>query len=440
MKKNVALLVVLIFLTASFLIAPLLVDAEPKTIIVPDDYPKISVAISHASSGDTILIRNGTYSEEALTINKSIAIKSEYVNGARISLHPPKVPVGVPSRLGQTIMVYDHPIRLSADDVQFYGCNITSDGGDILAYGNRIQMLNNTMATSFYLTGNKSQILGNTMAGINVKGSNNTVRDNCVSSITISGSFNFIINNDAGGIALIGSRNLVDGNSFIENGGGVGIWIIDAYYNTITNNIEVGSNVGIGIGYANPGGSYNIFAGNIIEEASLCGILVANGSDNVFYGNRIANNSGPGLGLGGRRLIAENNLFFHNSFANNTLNFDDRWGDITCSNFFDNGTEGNYWDDYPTKYPDRAELGHSGVGDTPYLLYANTTDNYPLMNEHDISAKVPALPNPWSQLSLIDPEQEPSQTELVAIILVVALTLIAFSAGVGLLVYLIRRT
>jgi len=261
---------------------------------------------------------------------------------------------------------------------------------------------------SFYLTGNQSQIRGSAVGGIHIIGSNNTIRDNQIGRITSAGSFNFIFNNEAGSMALIGSRNLVDGNSFIGSGG-VGIWMIDAYYNTITNNIEVGGNVGIAIGYANPGGSYNIFAGNTVENACLYGILMQNGSGNVFYGNRIANNSGSGLGLGGGRVKTENNLFFHNIFIDNTKNFEAGWN-MNLSNSFDSGAEGNYWDDYLAKYPDAKQSGQLGVGDTPYLLYDNTADNYPLLNEPDLSVAVPALPKPWSQLSIMHPEIEPSQT------------------------------
>ena len=406
MKQSVSIIVLLLLIstvTVSFFQIGL-VKADPKTIVVPDDYSTINAAINHASGGDTIVIRNGTYTEPTLEINKSLTITSEYVNGAKISLHPPLSPAGTP--WGGIIMVYDYPIRIYADDVLLSGCNITSDGGDISANGNRIQILNNTMITertgiSVYITGNESQILGNTMAGLIVVGSNNTARDNHSTSISVSGSFNFIIKNDAGGIALIGSRNVVDGNSFVTTSG-VGIWIINADYNTIINNIVVGSNVGIAIGYANPSGSYNIFAGNTVEGSSLYGILLRNGSGNVFYGNRIANNSGYGLVLGGYRYDREtdNNLFFHNIFVNNTQDFD--W-DVNGSNFFDNGTEGNYWDDYLTKYPSATELDHSGVGNTPYLVYDNTMDNHPLMNEPDVSAIIPALPNPWSQLLLINP-------------------------------------
>jgi hypothetical protein len=130
-------------------------------------------------------------------------------------------------------------------------------------------------------------------------------------------------------------------------------------HNTITNNFESGGNVGIAIGYAEPGsGSHNIFAGNIVEQASLYGILVQNGSGKVFCGNRIANNSGSGLGLGGRHVTTENNLFFHNIFKNNTANFE-AGREMNLSNAFDSGAEGNYWDDYLAKYPDAKQSSRS---------------------------------------------------------------------------------
>ena len=387
-------MIVLFQLTVSFSTAVLYAAAASRTIVIPDDYPTLTTALSQASEGDTILIKNGKYSEQNLVINKSLTIKSEYINGAELSLHPPQVSTPIPG--GGTGMVYDHPIRIYADDVEFSGLIITSDGGDVLANGNRIQIANITMATSFYMTGNGSQATDNTLTAIHVTGSNNTIRDNHVGRITTTGTLNFIGNNDAGSMALIGSRNIVDGNSFVEQGS-IGMWIIDAYHNTITNNVEKGGNVGIAIGYANPGGSYNIFAGNTVEQSGHYGILVQNGSGNVFYGNRIARNSGVGLGLGGGHLKPENNLFFHNIFIDNAQNFEAR-GDINSPNFFDSGAEGNYWDDYMKKYPNATESGYSGIGNTPYLLYANVADNYPLMNRLDPSAAFPALPAPWSQL------------------------------------------
>jgi hypothetical protein len=40
---------------------------------------------------------------------------------------------------------------------------------------------------------------------------------------------------------------------------------------------------------------------------------------------------------------------------------------------WDNGTVGNYWSDYLKVYPNASQIGHSGIGDTPYLIQDTTT-------------------------------------------------------------------
>jgi nitrous oxidase accessory protein NosD len=53
-----------------------LVKTEPRTIIVPDDYPTIQEAINNAEHMDTIFIRNGTYSGHFI-VNKTLTIQGE---------------------------------------------------------------------------------------------------------------------------------------------------------------------------------------------------------------------------------------------------------------------------------------------------------------------------------------------------------------------------
>ena len=56
MSRNVALLLVLIFLTASFIVAPLPVKAASKAIVVPDDYSTISAAVLAAADDDSVFV------------------------------------------------------------------------------------------------------------------------------------------------------------------------------------------------------------------------------------------------------------------------------------------------------------------------------------------------------------------------------------------------
>jgi hypothetical protein len=125
------------------------------------------------------------------------------------------------------------------------------------------------------------------------------------------------------------------------------------------------------------------------------------GSHNIFYGNLVTNTgldlnySGFGLALGGNHLVAENNLFLHNSFVHNRRNYGTNW-QVTVANSFDDGMEGNYWDDYLTRYPNASEVGASGTGDVPYVLTDGNVDRHPLLVQPEVSGNVPALPELWS--------------------------------------------
>ena len=82
MSRSIALLLV-IFLTATSVLVFSPVNAEPRTIVVPDDYPTINAAIESASDGDTILVRNGTYHENVQVV-KAIKLSGEDNQETRI--------------------------------------------------------------------------------------------------------------------------------------------------------------------------------------------------------------------------------------------------------------------------------------------------------------------------------------------------------------------
>ncbi len=67
---------------------------------------------------------------------------------------------------------------------------------------------------------------------------------------------------------------------------------------------------------------------------------------------------------------SENNIAFNNVFINNTkYNADE-----TLANIWDNGIVGNYWDDYTG-----IDANDDGIGDTPYIIYDDNGDMFPLM-------------------------------------------------------------
>ena len=53
-----------------------LVNADSKTIVVPDDYSLIQDAINNAIAGDTVYIKKGTYVENPV-VNKSVSLVGE---------------------------------------------------------------------------------------------------------------------------------------------------------------------------------------------------------------------------------------------------------------------------------------------------------------------------------------------------------------------------
>ncbi len=137
---------------------------------------------------------------------------------------------------------------------------------------------------------------------------------------------------------------------------------------TFSNNtIARNSNTGMKISYA----TQVDIKGNIIVANGLpahqYGIELYHCNRGNITDNHIADNyAGMILSSG----TVDFNVF-HNNFINNTYQV---W-DI-MSNSWDDGypSGGNYWDNYTGTDGD-----HDGIGDTPYVIDADSQDNYPLM-------------------------------------------------------------
>jgi nitrous oxidase accessory protein len=298
MRKSIALLLVLVFLTASCLTVPLPVNADSKTIVVPDDYPTISSAIGNATDGDTILVKKGTYEEKTLTINKTLALVGEDTNSTIISLHPPWIPTGGFHLSGTSVEPdydYDNPIKITANNVKVSGFTIISNPSrSPLLSGVGIQMTGNYITTGLFLENAGQNINGNIVRG----------------SIQCIGNNHTIANNNLDHVWIFGSEILVESNTISDDVGiGIGAWGNTVFNNTIKN----------------------------------CRVGIA------FWS------------------YASNNTIYHNNFLNNTIQvqMQDPYNPFVGK--WDKGRAigGNYWSDYLLKYPNAAEIDHSGIGDTP---------------------------------------------------------------------------
>ena len=118
---------------------------------------------------------------------------------------------------------------------------------------------------------------------------------------------------------------------------------------------------------------------NVISENS--GPLFLKSEHNQVYRNNIT----------GLALWAGSNVFYENNVL---LDVFDQPLYLAAGNVWDNGSVGNYWSDYLTRYPNASEVGDTGVGDTPYVIDEYNVDYHPLMNPYDIEDGVLATSEP----------------------------------------------
>jgi parallel beta-helix repeat protein len=141
-------------------------------------------------------------------------------------------------------------------------------------------------------------------------------------------------------------------------------------------------------------------------------------SNCTISGNQIHNNGYAAFYFEGavKCTITENNVvdnfcffniwhgsvdstFFHNNFIGNWTGSP---GSYDSHNFWDNGLEGNYWEEYKG-----TDANGDGIGDTPYLIdgYSDSVDRYPIMNpvefsDPEIPDKVPEFPS-WTPMLFV---------------------------------------
>jgi nitrous oxidase accessory protein len=403
-------------LAASGTIAFLPVNAESRTIVVPDDYPTIAFAVGNATDGDTIFVRNGTYEEHTLVITKSVTLIGEDKDTTVI----------------ENIDTYDETasflsiflpvlvaVEIRADNVRFWNFKVTSAHRflPVNVSADVVQVVNNIFepaSKGVIVDGNNSIIAGNMLAdmingGLRCTGANNTITENKLIGDSDS---------NYGAIYVNGLHNLVYNNEISETSrSGVGMLKMRGDENIVARN-NLTNRAGIEL----LSGSNNIVCGNKILHG--VSISVAYGSSNIFYANQIES-CGVGASIRGS---ASNTVFYHNNFENNTSKV---WMDnyVSDGHHFDNGKEGNYWSDYPGEDNDG-----DGIGDSPYLICYNHKDNHPLMapfNVDSVTFELPKYETPSFEL--------PHSMPLSTVVVVAASIAVVASVGAGVIVFFKKR-
>ncbi len=385
------------------------VEAEPNTIIVPDDFSTIQKAIDNADEGDTIFVKSATYFE-TLVIDKSVYLIGDNPNTTIID--------------GNYTQVYN-VIEITSNNVKITGFTIQRSGG--VKYYER--------------------------AGIHIEYSNgnnisyNIITDNYGDGIRLEGSSNNlilennIIENFRSGIAIMDSshNNTINGNTLTDNFSG--IYVSDSdNQNILQNIVKLSGNNGIDIDDS----SNNEIFGNIVLDSYNFGMVIYRSSGDTIYQNRLSNNikgvwlsfsennkvfrnnmtnneHGLDIGSSSNNMIFENvisnndigviltsispinNTIWNNDFVDNTKQALDDASEANV--FWDNGSEGNYWSNY-----NGIDNNCDGIGEAAYIIEENNQDNYPLMEPFNIEI-IPDHPStfPYAAFDLFP---EPNSTDV----------------------------
>ncbi|MCD6448542.1 MAG: PKD domain-containing protein, partial [Thermoplasmata archaeon] len=151
-------------------------------------------------------------------------------------------------------------------------------------------------------------------------------------------------------------KSAVHDNSFI------GILFKYTQQSRVRNCTIFGNNIGMVLDNSN----YNRIEKNTFSDNYVNALKISYSHNNIIYYNDFRNNF-----IGCYLENSADNLIYFSNFIGNTQHVID-YG----ANMWDNGSVGNYWDDY-----DGVDTNWDGIGDTPYEIDANSIDHYPLIRE-----------------------------------------------------------
>jgi len=138
-----------------------------------------------------------------------------------------------------------------------------------------------------------------------------------------------------------------------------GIYLYWSNNNTVIANTVLNNQFGICLHWSDRN---TVISNNVFTN--LTGICLWWANNNTVIGNNALNSS---LGL----IHCHSNTIFHNNFRSVgtwMMYYPEN------TNTWDNGGEGNFWEDY-----NGVDVNQNGIGDDPYMIALTNQDNYPLM-------------------------------------------------------------
>jgi len=354
--------IAILFLTALAFIS--CGTASVTTIYVPDTYTTIQWAVDNATAGDTIIVRDATYTEN-VDVNKRLTIHSE--NGAA-------------NCIVSATNTGDHVFEVTANYVNISGFTIigatnNSKAGVYIDSVGHCNISDNIVSNNFfgiYLENSSSNKVTNNNANMN-KQANILMYSSCGN--------NMLTNNTASYgstgiyIMLDSCYNTITNNTASENE--YGIYMFSSCNNNLTGNIA-NSNTGEygGISLVSAAND-NTLTSNIVSNNSQYGIYLFYSRDNNLTSNNVNLNSDYGIYLN----ASSDNLIYNNYFNNTNNSFDDGtniWNTINTTGPNVVGGPfigGNYWSDYTG-----IDNNCNGFGDTAYNVPGGTNkDHLPLV-------------------------------------------------------------
>ena len=364
----------------------------------PGNYSTIQAGINAVAPNDVVFVYSGIYYENVV-INKSISLIGENrdttiidagYSGTVITITASYATLnGFTIRNGGLYGVYtNYATKNSVENCNIYGNTFYGIFFDYVAdciiqntqshhnnrYGIFIRSSQrcNLSDCTIYQNGNAKYYAH----GIYAPVSPETTIINCTSY------------NNYYGIYLDTSPNSKIINCTTYGNAGYGIHLMYKSNNTIITNCTAYNNTGFGVFIEFT--SYCKVINCVLHDTLIGVFLYSNARYNEVRNCTVYNNTWSGIEI---RSISEYNLvtdctsyqnyqgiclidqisyntLYHNNFFTNGENVY-----AQGENQWDNGKEGNYWDDYTG-----VDANGDGIGDTPYLINGNNQDHYPIMN------------------------------------------------------------